>query len=422
MAGLNETASAERLHISFFGMRNAGKSSLVNAITNQELSIVSDIKGTTTDPVKKSMEILPLGPVVIIDTPGIDDEGELGELRIKKAISVLNKTDVAILVVDAGLNGNHIGEKDLLSNNDLTTLDIGDTGRKLIKEFADRDIQYIIAYNKCDIIDNYKNIKLKKNEIFVSATNRINIDEIKDMISKVNISSFQELSLVADFVKKDDIVILVMPQDGSAPKGRIILPQVQMIRDLLDNRAIIISVQTEELSNALKSLSKDPALVITDSQVFKEVDEIVPKHIKITSFSILLAKYKGLLDLAVRGVSHIKEITENDKVLMVEGCTHHRQCEDIGTVKIPNLLKKKLGFEFKFDTCSGAEMKEDLSEYKMIIHCGGCMLTEREVKYRVKVADKKQIPMTNYGILIAYLQGILYRSLEIMPDLQKYAV
>lgn len=415
MAGLNETASAERLHISFFGMRNAGKSSLVNAVTNQELSIVSDVKGTTTDPVKKSMEILPLGPVVIIDTPGIDDEGELGELRIKKAISVLNKTDVAILVVDAEVNNQ-------ASNNGKTTLSICDTGLKLIKEFEDRDIQYIIAYNKCDTISDYANIKLKNNEIFVSATKKINIDNLKDMISKVNVASFQELSLVADFIKKDDIVILVMPQDGSAPKGRIILPQVQMIRDLLDNRAIIISVQTEELSNALKSLSREPALVITDSQVFKEVDEIVPKNIKITSFSILLAKYKGLLDSAVKGVSHIKELKENDKVLIVEGCTHHRQCEDIGTVKIPNLLKKKLGFEVKFDTNSGAEMTDDLSQYKMIIHCGGCMLTEREVKYRVKVADKKQIPMTNYGILIAYLQGILYRSLEILPELQKYAV
>lgn len=421
MGALNETASAERLHISFFGMRNAGKSSLVNAVTNQELSIVSDVKGTTTDPVKKSMEILPLGPVVIIDTPGIDDEGELGELRIKKAISVLNKTDVAILVVDANLYNKNNNIDVSATNNSQTSLVIGDTEKKLIKEFEDRDIKYIIAYNKCDMLNNYKDIKLKDNEIFVSAVNKINIDNLKDMISKVNVSGFQELSLVADFIKKDDIVILVMPQDGSAPKGRIILPQVQMIRDLLDNRAVIISVQTEELEIALKSLNKEPALVITDSQVFKEVDEIVPKNIKITSFSILLAKYKGLLDSAVRGVSHIKEITKNDKVLMVEGCTHHRQCEDIGTVKIPNLLKKKLGFDVNFDTCSGQEMKEDLSDYKMIIHCGGCMLTEREVKYRVKVVDKKQIPMTNYGILIAYLQGILYRSLEILPELQKYA-
>ena len=411
MAGLNETASAERLHISFFGMRNAGKSSLVNAVTNQELSIVSDVKGTTTDPVKKAMEILPLGPVVIIDTPGIDDEGELGELRIKKAISVLNKTDVAILVVDSSAANSKSNVSECLS----------DTDKRLIKEFRDREINYIIAFNKCDNIQNPENFKLNDNEIFVSAIKKFNIDKLKDMIGKLNVAGFQELSLVADFVKKDDIVILVMPQDGSAPKGRIILPQVQMIRDLLDNRAIIISVQTEELDNAIKSLNRDPALVITDSQVFKEVAAIVPERIKLTSFSILLAKYKGLLDSAVKGVSHIKDITANDKVLMVEGCTHHRQCEDIGTVKIPNLLKQKLGFEVKFDTCSGAELTEDLSPYKMIIHCGGCMLTEREVKYRVKVAGEKNVPMTNYGILIAYLQGILYRSLEILPELQVYA-
>ncbi len=352
----------------------------------------------------------------------IDDEGELGELRIKKAISVLNKTDVAILVIDVDLNNSQKSNNDLYKNNSKTFLQIGENGQKLIKEFEARDIKYIIAYNKYDTCDNYENIKLKYNEIFVSTTKKINIDNLKDMISKVNISSFQELSLVVDFVKKDDIVILVMPQEGSSPKGRIIFPQVQMIRDLLDNRTIIISVQTDELGNSLKSLNTNPALVITDSQIFKEVDEIVPKNIKITLFSILHAKYKGLLDSAVRGVSHIKEITENDKILMVEGCTHHRQYEDIGTVKIPNLLKKKLGFEVKFDTFSGSEMKEDLSEYKMIIHCDDCMLTEREVKYRVKIADKKQIPMTSYGILIAYLQGILYRSLDIMPKLQKYAV
>ena len=402
MAGLNDTQNAERIHISFFGNRNAGKSSLVNAITNQQLSIVSDVKGTTTDPVMKAMEILPLGPVMIIDTPGLDDEGELGSLRVKKAISILNKTDIAILVIDV-----------LDKNKNDENINI------LINEFNNRNIKYIVVYNKCDLLSKEQLVGLKNdNELYVSATKNINIEKLKTMISNINVSNENQLSLVGDFVKKEDIVILVMPQDGSAPKGRIILPQVQMIRDLLDNNVITICVQPNELDAILKTLNKKPALVITDSQVFKEINDLVPEDIKLTSFSILLARYKGLLDSAVNGVSFINKLTKDDKVLIAEACTHHRQCEDIGTVKIPNLLEKKLGFKLNFDTCSGHDLKEDLTEYKMIIHCGGCMINEREMKYRIKTANDKNIPITNYGILIAYLQGILKRCLSIMPDLQ----
>lgn len=398
MANLNETPSSERVHISFFGKRNVGKSSVVNRVAGQDLSIVSDVKGTTTDPVYKSMEILPIGPVEIIDTPGIDDEGELGELRVSKTLKVLHKTDVAILVVD-------INEG------------IKEADTELIKEFKKMDIKYIVVYNKMDI---YKgNIELKENEIAVSALQNKNIDALIEKISKLKVSGFDNVKLVGDYVKKDDIIVLVMPQDGSAPKGRIILPQVEMIRDLLDNHCITISVQTEELKQAIDSLNKKPAFVITDSQVFKEVDSILDKDINLTSFSILLAKYKGLLDSAVRGVVHVNDIKKGDKVLIAEGCTHHRQCEDIGTVKIPALLKKKLGFDVDFDTASGHNMPDDIEKYKMIIHCGGCMLNEREVKYRVNTAGEKNIPITNYGILIAYLQGILKRSLFLFEDLQK---
>ena len=398
MAELTETSRAGRIHISFFGRRNAGKSSLVNAITGQEISIVSNVKGTTTDPVHKAMEILPLGPVEIIDTPGIDDEGLLGEMRIKKTKQILTKTDVAILVVDATLG--------------MTKVD-----NDLVDEFKKSDINYIIAYTKSDLLKTKPN--LSDNEILVSSINNENIFELKEKIGKLNIKSGVDISLTKNFVKKDDVVVLVMPQDGSAPKGRIILPQVQMIRDLLDNNTVIVSTQLTELDTALKKLNNKPDLIITDSQVFKEVEKIIPNDAVLTSFSILLANYNGLLNDAVLGVSHIDSLKPNDRVLIVEGCTHHRQCEDIGTVKIPNLLKKKLGFDVSFDTNSGANLRENLDDYKMIIHCGACMLTNKEVKYRINIAKEKNIPITNYGILIAYLNGILKRSLQLFPELEK---
>ena len=398
MAELTETSRAGRIHISFFGRRNAGKSSLVNAITGQEISIVSNVKGTTTDPVHKAMEILPLGPVEIIDTPGIDDDGLLGEMRIKKTKQILTKTDVAILVVDATLG--------------MTKVD-----NDLVDEFKKSDINYIIAYTKSDLLKAKPN--LNDNEILVSSINNENIFELKEKIGKLNIKSGVDISLTKNFVKKDDVVVLVMPQDGSAPKGRIILPQVQMIRDLLDNNTVIVSTQLTELDTALKKLNNKPDLIITDSQVFKEVEKIIPNDAVLTSFSILLANYNGLLNDAVLGVSHIDSLKPNDRVLIVEGCTHHRQCEDIGTVKIPNLLKKKLGFDVSFDTNSGANLRENLDDYKMIIHCGACMLTNKEVKYKINIAKEKNIPITNYGILIAYLNGILKRSLQLFPELEK---
>ena len=398
MAELTETSRAGRIHISFFGRRNAGKSSLVNAITGQEISIVSNVKGTTTDPVHKAMEILPLGPVEIIDTPGIDDEGLLGEMRIKKTKQILTKTDVAILVVDATLG--------------MTKVD-----NDLVDEFKKSDINYIIAYTKSDLLKTKPN--LNDNEILVSSINNENIFELKEKIGKLNIKSGVDISLTKNFVKKNDVVVLVMPQDGSAPKGRIILPQVQMIRDLLDNNTVIVSTQLTELDTALKKLNNKPDLIITDSQVFKEVEKIIPNDAVLTSFSILLAEFNGLLHDAVLGVSYVDSLKPNDRVLIVEGCTHHRQCEDIGTVKIPNLLKKKLGFDVSFDTNSGANLRENLDDYKMIIHCGACMLTNKEVKYRMGVAKEKNIPITNYGILIAYLNGILKRSLQLFPELEK---
>ena len=398
MANLNETSRANRIHISFFGKRNAGKSSLVNRITGQQISIVSDVKGTTTDPVHKSMELLPLGPVEIIDTPGIDDYGTLGEMRVSRTKQILHKTDVAILVVDA-------------------TVGLSDVDNDLIDEFKKNNIEYIIVYTKSDLLD--KKFDLKNNEILVSNIKNENIDELKQKIAEIDFKDFKEVSLTKNFVKKNDVVVLVMPQDGSAPKGRLILPQVQTIRDLLDNNTIVVSTQLTELAVVLKKLKNKPDLIITDSQVFKEVENIIPNDMKLTSFSILLANINGLLKDAVYGVLHIDSLKPDDKVLIVEGCTHHRQCEDIGTVKIPNLIKKKLGFDIKFETNSGPEMKEDISQYKMIIHCGACMLTNKEVKHRIKIAKEKNIPITNYGILIAYLQGILKRSLSLFEDLEK---
>ena len=421
---LNDTVRADRVHIAFFGKRNAGKSSLVNAVTNQELAIVSDIKGTTTDPVYKAMELLPLGPVVMIDTPGYDDEGELGELRVKKADQVMNKTDIGVLVADA-------------------TTGLSDEDIRLAERLSKKNIPFIIVFNKSDMLSEaklspkkeknaanldengdgktnvgkdviYKNITGKDVPcIYVSALNKTNIHELRELIASVKPEN-SERRLVGDLIEPSDMIILVMPQDEAAPKGRLILPQVQMIRDILDEHGMSLCVQTEETAKAIDSLKEKPKLVITDSQVFKKVAEAVPEEISLTSFSILLARYKGYLDSALKGVKAIKELKKGDKVLISEGCTHHRQCNDIGTVKIPKWLKEKLGFEVEYDTTSGTEFPDDLSAYKAVIHCGGCMLNEREITYRIKCAEDQGVPVVNYGILIAYLQGILDRAVAML--------
>ena len=393
---LNSTPSSERIHIAFFGRRNAGKSSLVNAVTGQDIAVVSDIKGTTTDPVYKAMELLPLGPVNIIDTAGIDDEGVLGKLRIEKTMQVLNKTDIAILVVDASER-------------------ITDDEQKLIKIFEAKNIKYIVAYNKSDLIFDYK--VLKQNEIYVSAKKNTNIFELKELIAVLLGKEQNKQPLVKDLVSKNDIVILVTPIDESAPKGRLILPQQQVIRELLEVGTITLVVQVNELEHSLNLLNKKPKVVITDSQVFDKVNELLPDDVFLTSFSILFARYKGILKTAVQGVKQIEFLEDDDIVLISEGCTHHRQCNDIGTVKLPTWIKKYTGKNLNFEFTSGIDFKQDLSKYKMVIHCGGCMLKDLEVQNRYKNATKHQLPITNYGITIAYMNGILKRSVEIFSDI-----
>lgn len=393
-ANLNQTPSADRIHISFFGKRNAGKSSLVNAVTGQELSIVSDYKGTTTDPVRKAMELLPIGPVVIIDTPGIDDEGEVGELRVKKAYQILNRTDIAVLVIDSSIGKS---EEDI----------------KLIKKFIEKEIPYIVVYNKSDIA----NVTTSEdNEISVSATNKDNIENLKNRISELAKKESNNKKIVSDLISQNDIVILVTPIDTSAPKGRMILPQVQTIRDILDKKAICMVTQTEQLKITINSLKATPKLVVTDSQVFGKVKEILPEDIPLTSFSILFARYKGLLKSAVNGVKALETLKDNDTVLICEGCTHHRQCEDIGTVKLPKWIEKFTGKSLIFEFTSGGEFPENLSEYSLIVHCGGCMLNEKEIRYRNKCAQDAGVPITNYGTLIAHINGILERSIEVFGD------
>ena len=386
---LNEKASAERLHIAFFGLRNAGKSSVVNAVTNQELSVVSDVKGTTTDPVKKAMELLPIGPVVIIDTAGIDDEGDLGELRVKKTINTLNKTDIAILVVDATKG---------MQQEDL----------KLVEDFKKRNIPYIIAFNKCDLITKKQN--LSDNEIFVSAKENININELKELIGKLSNAEHTEKTLLGDIINPTDTVVLVTPIDSSAPKGRLILPQQQTIRELLDIGATVVVTKDTELEDTLSKLKNPPRLVITDSQAFKKVSAIVPEDVKLTSFSILFARYKGELWGAVKGADELDNLQDGDCVLISEGCTHHRQCGDIGTEKLPAWIKNYTKKDINFDFTSGGDFPENLEKYKLIIHCGACMLTEREMKSRIALSIEQQIPISNYGIVIAKINGILERA------------
>ena len=396
--GFNESVSAERLHIGFFGLRNAGKSSLVNAITNQELSLVSDVLGTTTDPVRKAMELLPLGPVVIIDTPGLDDEGELGEARVKRARQVLNTVDIAVLVSDA--------------SKQLTNLE-----KELIELFKAKKIPYVIAYNKIDLCD--CSSKETENEIWVSARSGENINALKEKIAKIQGTAIEGRRIVADLIKSGDTVLLVIPIDKAAPKGRLILPQQQTIRDILDAGASVLICRDSELKETLFSMQKKPALVITDSQVFGKVSKTVPEDIPLTSFSILFARYKGNLVGAVRGAARLDSLSDGDKILISEGCTHHRQCGDIGTVKIPQWLSDYTGKKLELEFTSGRDFPEDLSRYALVIHCGGCMLTEREMQYRARQAEDASVPMTNYGMVIAHTHGILKRSLEPFVDALK---
>ena len=390
--GLNETPSGERIHIGFFGRRNAGKSSLVNAVTGQELAIVSEVKGTTTDPVCKSMELLPLGPVMIIDTPGIDDEGELGEKRVGKSRQILNKTDIAVLVVDASAGK-------------------GEQEDRLIRIFRRKNIPYLVAYNKTDL-NGAEGTEGGRHEIWVSAATGYHIHELKERIAALVSPEGDGRRLAADLIKPSDLVVLVIPVDKAAPKGRLILPQQQVIRDILDTGASAVMCREDELKNVLASLNRAPGLVITDSQVFADVDKIVPENLLLTSFSILCARYKGDLGQTCRGVKALKTLEDGDRILISEGCTHHRQCGDIGTEKLPAWIREFTGKEPEFVFTSGTEFPEDLSGFHLIIHCGGCMLNEREMKYRLRMAVDQNIPMTNYGVAIAYMTGILERSVR----------
>ena len=411
MAGMNETPSGERIHIGFFGRRNAGKSSVVNAVTGQDLAVVSEVKGTTTDPVTKSMEILPLGPVVIIDTPGFDDEGSLGELRIQRTRKILEKTDIAVLVVD-------------------TTEGFRKVDAELVGLFKEKSIPFLIALNKSDIPEDSEDHNIDEESaglmqsiagscsgmIHVSAMTGDGINELKDRIALLKPQS-EEGRLVADKINPGDLIVLVVPIDKAAPKGRLILPQQQTIRDILDTGATAVVVQDTELADTLDKIGTKPALVITDSQVFGKVDRIVPPDVPLTSFSILMARYKGLLDDAVTGVTAINRLKDGDKVLIAEGCTHHRQCGDIGTVKIPKWLREFTGKDLVFETASGTGYPDDLTPYALVVHCGGCMLNEREVKHRAAKTTAQGVPITNYGTMIAYVHGILKRSLSIFPEL-----
>ncbi len=392
---INSTASAERIHISFFGKRNAGKSSLINAVTSQEISVVSDIKGTTTDPVRKAMELLPLGPVVIIDTPGYDDVGELGQLRIKKTMEILRQTDIAVLVIDATIG--------------ITAEDI-----ELAEMFNEKKIPYIVAYNKSDAIDNMPDIKT--DEIIVSAYLNKNIDELKRKIIKVGKTLTKSKPIIDDIVKAGDLVVLVTPIDEAAPKGRLILPQQITLRNILDNSCTAVVCKETELEQVLLSFNKKPDLVITDSQVFGYVNRILPSDVKLTSFSIVFARYKGDLSELVKGACMLKKLRDGDRVLISEGCTHHRQCNDIGTVKLPEWIRNFTNKDISFEFSSGGEFSENLDKYSLVVHCGGCMLNEKEMKSRIEICQKASVPIVNYGIAIALMHGILNRSLEVFPE------
>ena len=401
MNGLNATPSGERIHIGIFGKRNAGKSSLINAITTQKIAIVSEFKGTTTDPVFKAMELLPLGPVMIIDTPGIDDEGELGELRVKRAYDILNKVNIAILVIDSTIG---------ISVEDVT----------LLKHIKEKKIPVIIAFNKCELLNDNEmnNLKADVPYMFVSAATGENIYKFNTGLAKL-IPEEEPNIMLEDIVKPGDVVVLVTPIDSSAPKGRLILPQQQVIRNIIDNHGIVMVTQVEELNTTLAKLTSKPRLVVTDSQVFPTVAKMLPQDIELTSFSILMARYKGALLNSVRSVKTLDDIKDGDRILISEGCTHHRQCDDIGSVKLPNWIRNYTKCEPEFIFTSGTEFPIDLGSYKLIIHCGGCTLNEREVMYRNKCAYLQNVPMTNYGIAIAYMNGILKRTVEPLPEIKE---
>ncbi|MBS6396330.1 MAG: [FeFe] hydrogenase H-cluster maturation GTPase HydF [Clostridiales bacterium] len=394
--GMNDTPLAERVHIGFFGRRNAGKSSVVNAVTGQELAVVSDKKGTTTDPVCKTMELLPLGPVVIIDTPGYDDRGSLGEQRVRKTRQVLNKTDIAVLVVDASAGK-------------------GTCEEELLQLFREKEIPCLTVYNKSDLLEEIPGAGA--GEIYVSALKGQKIYELKEKIGGLAPKADRSVRLAADLIDPGDLVVLVTPTDSAAPKGRLILPQQQTIRDLIDADAAVVVVRENGYAQALQTLGRKPSLVVTDSQVFGRVSKETPEEIPLTSFSILMARYKGILHMAVTGAAAMDRLQDKDRILIAEGCTHHRQCEDIGTVKLPRWLREYTGKELSFAFCSGTEFPEDLSAYKLILHCGGCMLTEREVRWRMKCAGDQGVPVTNYGVAIAHIHGILKRSISMFPQL-----
>lgn len=405
--GMNQTPASERVHISFFGKRNAGKSSVINAVTGQDLSIVSSVMGTTTDPVYKTMELLPLGPVMIIDTPGIDDEGELGALRVRKSYQVLNKTDIAILVIDST---------------------IGKTEEEfaLIHRFHKKKIPYLVVYNKIDLLSNEEikdlAMSVRPGEVLVSASSNMNIYELKEKIASLKPEDTHKYPLIQDLIDPLDLVILVVPIDKAAPKGRLILPQQQTIRDILERGALSLVVRDTELKDILEHFRAQgirPRLVVTDSQAFARVSRDTPEDITLTSFSILFARYKGELETQLKGVSSLSSLEDGDRILISEGCTHHRQCGDIGTSKIPDWIRNYTGKKPVFEFTSGTEFPEDVSSYKMVIHCGGCMLNEREMKYRIACCQDQEVPITNYGILIAQVTGILKRSLGPFPEMQK---
>jgi len=391
---MNAAPSANRVHIGFFGRRNAGKSSVVNAVTGQKVSLVSDVKGTTTDPVTKAMELLPLGPVVIIDTPGLDDEGELGRMRVQRARQMLSRADVAVLVIDAVT-----GETD--------------EDRALEADVRAQSIPYIKVYNKCDVAP------APQGEMGISALNGDGIQALKEKIAQLGgKTDAEEARIVGDMLKPGDFVLLVTPIDEAAPKGRLILPQQQTIRDILDADAVALVVKEDRIAETIENMGKRPAMVITDSQVFDIADAAVPEDIPLTSFSILMARYKGLLDTAVQGIRAVEALKDGDTVLIAEGCTHHRQCNDIGSVKIPRWLRAHTKKQISIELCSGNDFPEDLTKYALVLHCGGCMLTERVVRQRMKQAQLQNVPITNYGIAIAYMKGILERSIEIFPHLR----
>ena len=402
---MNQTPASERVHIGFFGRRNAGKSSVMNAVTGQDLAVVSDVRGTTTDPVYKSMELLPLGPVVMMDTPGIDDEGELGALRVRKSYQVLNKTDVAVLVIDGSVG--------------VTPED-----KALLKRIREKKIPYVITVNKKELAapDALEKIVDELNSedgqiIAVSAATGEGIDELKEQIAAAADTEEPEHYIVRDLLKPSDMAVLVVPIDKAAPKGRLILPQQQTIRDILEADAVSVVVKETELKNVLGQFQNKPKMVITDSQAFEKVAADTPEDILLTSFSILFARYKGDLAAVVKGVTSLDTLEDGDAILISEGCTHHRQCDDIGTVKLPRWIREYTGKEIRIETTSGTEFPDDLTKYKMIVHCGGCMLNEREMKYRLKCAEDQGVPMTNYGITIAYMKGILKRSVEVFPEI-----